>query len=394
MSSPTPPCHVCAAPELVTVPGYAVLARVTSDCRPWPAGGTLGVCGRCGTVQTGVDPLWEAEVGRIYADYEIYHQSAGAEQGVFDAASGIMAARSERLLSRLWTELTLPAQGRLLDVGCGNGALLRGCHTVAPGWELVGTELSDQHRAAVAALPGVTNFHSGPAAEVPGTFDLVTMSHVLEHIPSPVAFLRSLRPRLAPGGLLVVEVPDLTRNPFDLPVADHATHFLPETAAAIVADAGYDVLTRTGDWVPKETTVVARVAEDDTDAPSWPDPERALQFATASVGWLTEVRTAARELAPGGGVGVFGTSIAAVWLLAELGDAVEFFVDEDPQRIGRGLLGRPIYAPAQAPPGASVFLALPPATAAAVAAHAGVADGPATYHLPPPLPEWPGGATP
>lgn len=389
-SPPLPtPCHACGQTALTAVPGYADLRRVTSDCRPWPAGSRLCVCAACGWVQQALDADWQRETEAIYRGYDIYHQSEGVEQAVFDPDTGAAAARSERLLRAVWAHLNLPAHGRLLDIGCGNGSLLASCHRIAPQWRLVGNELGDQHRARVEALPGVEAFCSGAATEAHGHFDLLTMNHVLEHIPHPAQFLRGLREKLRPGGALVVQVPNLLRNPFDLLVADHASHMLPAGLARLMTDAGFAVALLAEDWLPKEITVIARAADAPPTAPS-PDPAEVLDFATACVGWLTALRAGAGEAAAEGNLGLFGTSIAGTWLYGELEEAVGFFVDEDRSRIGKTHLGRPILSPAQVPSGSHVYLALPPAVAEAVAQHEAVRNGGATYHLPPPQPVWAG----
>jgi len=43
--------------------------------------------------------------------------------------------------------------------------------------------------------------------------------------------------------------------------------------------------------------------------------------------------------------GIFGTSVAAMWLFGQLGDAVSFFVDEDTSRQGTELYGKPVFHP-------------------------------------------------
>ena len=100
------------------------------------------------------------------------------------------------------------------------------------------------------------------------------------------------------------------------------------------------------------------------------------------VEWLGSVATWANTLSIKGRPGIFGTSIAATWLLGERPD-VEFFVDEDPSRIGQEHQGRPILGPADVPSGSGVLVALPPALAAAVAGRLGRLD--VSYHLPPPI---------
>ena len=53
----------------------------------------------------------------------------------------------------------------------------------------------------------------------------MTMIHVLEHIESPFEFLEKLKTHINYDGHLIIAVPDYITNPFDLIIADHASHF-------------------------------------------------------------------------------------------------------------------------------------------------------------------------
>ncbi len=87
----------------------------------------------------------------------------------------------------------------------------------------------------------------------------------------------------------------------------------------------------------------------------------------AKVRWLRSLVQAGEKAAAGGRFGIFGTSIAGVWLYGQLGARVAFFVDEDPKRVGTQLFGVPIVAPQSAPAGSAVLLAFVPQGAAAQA---------------------------
>ncbi len=364
--SPADACPACSAPVGRENPRFPPLQRVTSDCRPWPAGGRLVVCPRCGMVHKPADEAFHAEIDAIYAGYAIYHQSGGAEQRSFDTDSGIQSARSARLIGRLGDALRLPNQGRLLDVGCGNGATLRAFSAIRPGWTSVGTELDDRHRAEVEAIPGAS-FAAGPLTGIDGRFDLVTLIHVLEHIVEPIDFLRTLAGVIAPGGHLLVEVPHHPDNPFELLIADHRSHFTTATLPFALATAGYEVDIVTDGWISRELSVVARPATGPAAFPGV-DPDRAAAVIDGSLDWLRRSLGALVALEKADRpLGMFGTAIAGTWLVASSHAAVSFFVDEDPHRVGRSHLGRPILAPAAVPPGSAVFVGLPPQAAAAVA---------------------------
>lgn len=113
-------------------------------------------------------------------------------------------------LAALSKEVTAPAfikHGRLLDVGCGNGRFLRTMQTL--GWDVSGVEFSDDgiRVCRKANLP----VHHGDlqSADFPDAhFDVITVRHVIEHIPEPQSFARELSRILKPGGQLLMETPN------------------------------------------------------------------------------------------------------------------------------------------------------------------------------------------
>jgi hypothetical protein len=144
------------------------------------------------------------------------------------------------------------------------------------------------------------------------------------------------------------------------------SHFQPATLRFAASRGGFDVVSFTGDWVPKELSLLVRPG-DAAPAESCDGAASALQLVRRQLGWLQLFVAAARGAAARADeFGLFGTSIAATWLFPFVEDRVRFFVDEDSSRQGKEYLGRPVVAPAQVGAGATVFLAMVPKTAAAV----------------------------
>jgi trans-aconitate methyltransferase len=359
-------CHDCGSVDVRIAAGYELVARVTSDCKPWPPGGILALCRACGLAQTVVNPQWQTESDRIYSGYTIYHQSGGMEQAVFDSASGVGQARSDAILNSLQSHVKIPAKGRWLDIGCGNGALLRACSRALPTWTLCGSEVNDKYRDAVESIPGVERLFTDPIENISGSFDVISLVHVLEHIPCPRAFLSVLANKLNPGGLLLLEVPDCRENFFMLVVADHCSHFSTGMLANVAAAAGYEVLQATNAWVPKEISVVARRSLVSVSAKPKSAPLQEADQVISGWGTLQQILAQVEPLTHRQEFGVFGTAIAATWLEAQTGHAVKFFVDEDRNRIGKQHLGKPILSVTEIPEGASVYIALPPVLARSV----------------------------
>ncbi len=371
------PCHICGNGRLTLVPEYSSLKRVTSDCKPWPAGGRLGICQSCSTAQAVIDDTWRDECRQIYGAYTIYHQADGKEQPVYNPSSGIPSARSDYLLDNLAKAVAVPKSGRLLDIGCGNGGFLRSFSKKFPHWQLNGSEYDGKYRAQVESIPGFESLFLGDIAGISGSFNAISLIHVFEHIESPHALLQQVQGKLKSDGILVIELPYFVENPFVLAVADHATHFDAATIRTLLARSDFSPLHVTSDWIPKELSIVAQkqnpVAASANLTPVSP---------VAAIRWLESVRRHAADIAKlSKHFGIFGTSIAGNWLYAELNRDVEFFVDEDLNRTGKKMNGCPVIAPADVPPDSDIYIALPRNLVNAVMDR--TKNAPGRYHAPP-----------
>ena len=353
-------CHICQG-TAVSIENYRRLLRVTSDCRPLDQGGCLGVCRSCGALVVNPDERWQEECLKIYTEYQIYHQSGGHEQVVATQVGG-PAGRSEVLISKLMQSTNFPVEGRLLDIGCGNGGFLRSFSSQVPGWKLMGSEFGDKNRTVVESIPGVERFHVGPLEDVQDRFDLISLVHVLEHISDPCTLLGQVKKMLTPGGRLILQLPYYVENPLELLVADHATHFSVHSLRQLLARAGWHIELITTTWVQKELTCVAVPGPETVD--SGPVHPKDIESPSMAVHWIEKIRDAALEGAQNSkSYGLFGTAIAGIWLAHNLKAAFQFFVDEDANRTGRQLMGLPIVAPRNIPMDSTVFVGVAPVIA-------------------------------
>lgn len=146
----------------------------------------------------------------------------------------------------------LPAsqRGRLLDVGCGNGAFLARMRDL--GWDVAGVEpdpvageLARDH-SGLDVVVGTLGDADFPAA----SFDVITLSHVIEHVPDPSETIRQCRRLLAPGGRLQLVTPNtqcLARRWFGASwtgwsTPQHLMLFTPALLCRLTEEAGLHVL--------------------------------------------------------------------------------------------------------------------------------------------------------
>lgn len=107
-------------------------------------------------------------------------------------------------------QLLPPGAGRrVLDLGCGGGGFL--VEAKAAGFDVMGLELSRGLAEYVTRTYGIP-VHQGlveDPAFADERFDVILSSQVFEHLLDPQATLHTVRGHLNPGGLLLIEVPNL-----------------------------------------------------------------------------------------------------------------------------------------------------------------------------------------
>ena len=175
--------------------------------------------------------------------------------GTFDAWQEEETARAVMWTRRLELIRHHAPGGRLLDVGTGDGRFLATAQEA--GYEVTGTEVSEAG-ASYARERGF-EVHLGQIVDLdlpPGSFDVATIWHVLEHVPDPGAVLRKVHSLLRPGGILGVAVPNeenfFLRERFgqakSSPFAPlqfggeiHLTYFRPATFRSTLRAADFEV---------------------------------------------------------------------------------------------------------------------------------------------------------
>jgi protein O-GlcNAc transferase len=163
----------CAACGHVFTDGYfddAALAVLFSDAHPNQQPGTDPELGR---------NLWARVVERIAA------MAPGAPQRSLE---------------------TPVALGRWLDVGFGDGALILTAQEW--GFDVLGIDLRQKNVAALNALGAPARCVALEQLDEPGTFDVISMADVLEHMPFPLPALAQVHRLLAERGIVYVSMPN------------------------------------------------------------------------------------------------------------------------------------------------------------------------------------------
>lgn len=151
-------------------------------------------CESCGLVFDNPRPSWE-EITRFYAAEDKY-----------DEWLAELPARDRLWKRRLSRVLRHAKGGRLLDVGAGIGQFL---HFARAHFEVQGTEISPTARAIAKSRYGI-ELCQGTLDDFRADrpFDVITLFHVLEHVPFPGRTLAKARRLIRTGGIVVLAVPN------------------------------------------------------------------------------------------------------------------------------------------------------------------------------------------
>lgn len=203
-------CPVCGAS------GRSLFLDRLRDTTFYTAPGewSLWRCAACRALYLDPRPT-AATIGLAYQSYYTHEASPGPA-GDAAAPPGARGLRG-KLVGRLShadpayrERVPLPATAerpRLLDIGCGNGEYLARARET--GWDVFGCDFDPAAvRAARASGAEVREGGAEAFLDQGGTFDAVTLSHIVEHVHDPAALLAQCRDLLKPGGTLFVDTPN------------------------------------------------------------------------------------------------------------------------------------------------------------------------------------------
>ncbi|MEL6651968.1 MAG: class I SAM-dependent methyltransferase [Bacteroidota bacterium] len=185
----------------------------------------------------------ESEIGRYYQSEEyISHSntSKGLVNTLYQWVRNYTLGQKRKLIEKLSGRKS----GSLLDIGCGTGEFL-GTMKEA-GWKSTGLE-PDEGARQQAKAQDVEVHPSEHLFQLNGSYDVITMWHVLEHVHRLHEYLDQIESILADDGLLIIAVPNYNSRDashyqaewaaYDVP--RHLYHFEAEAMERLLGQHGF-----------------------------------------------------------------------------------------------------------------------------------------------------------
>ncbi len=207
---------------------------------------SLNGCSSCNFVFT-QDYPGESEIGQYYeSDDYISHSntSVGFLNKIYRLVRNLMLGRKRRII----TIETGLKSGNLLDIGSGTGHF---AHVMKKsGWNVKGVEINEKARMTAISGFGLDVIDPAQIASLEqGSFDCITLWHVLEHFHDPFKYMSDIHILLKPGGLCLIALPNCDSYDalsfkqfwaaYDVP--RHLWHFNPSTFKLFAGKTGFRI---------------------------------------------------------------------------------------------------------------------------------------------------------
>ncbi len=244
----TPACPLCNHRHLSPV-AIDLEGSVTSDNRYLEHRVSNFWCNACGLV-------FIAEADRL--DHSRFYQEGYRFLSLSDEAEPVSpdsVKYTDRLVRLFSPFLKTREAGTLLDIGAGKGNFEEALHRSFPSLVISALEPSRAYHSLKMKtfLREVRNSFFSSRDFDGKVFDFVGLIGVLEHVPSPTAFLIDVGHVMNEQSTLFLEVPNFKNNKADLLTADHFSKFTEECMSNLLSASGFTVIHKnTGPMVPMQ----------------------------------------------------------------------------------------------------------------------------------------------
>tara|TARA_Y100000816_G_C26107396_1_gene588973 strand:- start:5015 stop:6118 length:1104 start_codon:yes stop_codon:yes gene_type:complete len=306
-------------------------------------------CKLCGHLQKKIDKNWLKGIKNLYEKKYIFlgKHITLKNNKVFN--------RNDLIIKFLKKQFKFKNKGDFLDVGCGAGYFLESFQRLLKKWNVYAHDLTRLNYKIISKMK-IKKFYVGDVENIKKKFDLITLNHVVEHLTNPRKVLRDVYNILNDNGMVIIRLPNIKVVHTDLTILDHCSHFSETSLINLLKISNFKVINSFKKINPTELFVVAvknknkekvkiiksKVTKKDIINLIW--PKKILQKI---------MRDRSKKK-----IGVFGVGTSSFYLYACLKDKIDFFVDEDPAKIGRKYYNKEIYNIDNLPKNSNVYVGI------------------------------------
>ncbi|MCF6309505.1 MAG: class I SAM-dependent methyltransferase [Sulfurimonas sp.] len=326
-------CIICNHNDFNILLNYNNEKVVTSDNKIANQNFQLLECKRCSHVQKKIDSNLLKIIDKIYAEYEAYYLTGGEEEAKIDS-NNTNTNRSKTIVNNIAD--IVKQDGNILDIGTGSGVFLEEFLKVF-NWDLFAQDVKISKNNNLHKLKNFKIFFIQNKEPLDSDFfDIISAIHVFEHIIDLEEFLLSIKKSLKADGVLVLQVPNIYENLFDIFIIDHISHFHRSTIFYILKKY-FKFVYFPKNQIYREITAIATDKEIEfSHDTSMEQKEINKEKINGLIVSLVDMDNT---------IAIFGTSPPALFCATLLNFKIDYFVDENLKKTDKKLFDKNIIHP-------------------------------------------------
>jgi len=236
-------CPLCGSDK-----SESVSTGIDFECRSVSNHFEFRRCASCDGVYLNPRPA-SADLAKIYPKDYYYSSSSQVSKRGNRFVQMLWDAAERRRMESVKALVGKP-RAKILDIGCGQGRLLKVIKGSLPEWELVGVDLGINDELSALGIKTYRDIYEKLDLK-DGPFDLIFAQQVIEHAIDPAGMLRKMYEDLTPGGYVIIDTPNFASmdrklfskhywSAYHFP--RHMTLFTKGTLSSLASSCGFNII--------------------------------------------------------------------------------------------------------------------------------------------------------
>ena len=246
-------CHICKSDKLNKIKFPRNFKFILSNSLPTEKVKEIFFCEECKVSVTNVNKEF---LNYIDKNYKNYNQKSYL-QDALSFNDNILSKRSTFITNYLRNYVNFKKEYSLLEIGSSSGSLLYEFSKQSQ-MKLNAFDLDQNYKKELKTIKNFNNFYTKELKNINDKFDIIILSHVIEHIVSPRKFLNDLKQIMSGQKIIFFQLPDIINDPFDHIIYDHVTNFSLMSFKNLLCSLGFEIVNISNSIVKGEISCIAK----------------------------------------------------------------------------------------------------------------------------------------
>jgi SAM-dependent methyltransferase len=204
------------------IKNYNNLIKISSDERYANTDCSIFVCDNCCLIQKKINKSFINKLDFIYKYYKPYPSKLGHENLI--KIGKVEHYRSDLILKKIDKKKKLKNLD-ILDFGCGSGFTLSRVSHLFPDNDLFGLDYNNRYLKKLYQIKNFKKLFINNIKNIDRKFDVIILNHVFEHLINPIVYLKKICKILNHDGLILLQMPNISKNFTDILTYDHICYY-------------------------------------------------------------------------------------------------------------------------------------------------------------------------